>query len=197
MGTGPRSEIRFFREEPRVSLGLLLWGLGEEDVGSRGGCRGPWFCLAVRGCGVVVGEAPQVALPIFYPNMGLLGTRSSGLPPPSATASSIKEPRGMKSPRLGPVLRLVPEIVQKEAAQVRSTRCYGAAWGTGPLGARPGSWGDANKSPEVEKSSSLLVGEKAGPALGTSLWSTCWRQAEGSGPDVGLEGQLEQLLLTP
>lgn len=80
---------------------------------------------------------------------------------------------------------------------MRSTRYYGATWGTGPLGARPGSWGDANKSPEVEESSSLLVGEKAGPALGISLWSTCGRQAEGSGPDVGREGQLERLLLTP
>lgn len=53
------------------------------------------------------------------------------------------------------------------------------------------------RAPEVEESSSLLVSEKAGPAVGTSLWSTCWRQAEESGPDVGLEGQLERLLLTP
>lgn len=35
MGTEQRSEIRFFREEPRVCLGLLQWELGGRMWGAK------------------------------------------------------------------------------------------------------------------------------------------------------------------
>lgn len=148
MGTEQRSEIRFFREEPRVCLGLLLEELGEEDVGCQGGCRGPWFCLAVRGWGVGGRGSPSGCFPHLLSKHGPpwdRKSRSPSLPPPRA--SSIKEPCGMKSPRPGPVLRRVPKTVQKVHSTGEEHQVLWCCLGNRGPRARPGSWGDADKSP--------------------------------------------------